>query len=874
MSLPTVKTSISSCTELIEIERACPELPYVELPIPLDARKIVSVTFTTVSRDQGWATERGYSYSWFDAVVRRPGNQADLPVLPICSNRAADPRFLEQRIRWDFGSGSRNRDWIRSLRPEDIIGILPRAVYPQRVNIIREASIELEYETDGEAKAVSEVPTQEHIESQTAVAECENTKVYARPLDSDRFEIRLLIIQPGGFGDPIKCSFHYTYLAGDGSPDVLFDSLSYCWGSSSDIAHILLDPDYDGSVSRSWNGREFPVGHNVETALRRLRSETKPLRIWVDAVCINQNDLSERSGQVKMMRLIYSQATTVHIWLGEGDLLVDTAVCVVHDLYNYMYGDCPGGDGCQCTILGISRHGVDARDPENKKLQRANTSAQILVDTFWEAAKASFSPQLNQICDGWYNGELLAMMSILYKHPWFTRVWVLQEAIFAQKAFIRWSTEAIPWTEIVTVSEILCQHRVIAPHLKWGGSLAPVWSQLLTSVRAHSVLNEQSKGSKLSSPVPDSQSSGILDIYIGALGMKATDSRDKLFALLSFFPFADSPIDIESQPRGLRSLIEPNYTKKTAAVLADFTKWWIATHRSLAILSYIHANPARAWRRMTRDSPSIASPRLPTWVIGTEGRNWWARATLDSQFSFRATGTTNPSIHLDYDETGSSYSDAQSLRLRVEGVYVASISRIGHYPVELLSPFSGEGAARTDERDGTIGAVFDRIFDPYAWTSFWSLQENPVEFPKHETDPAGSRSRYLDHLITHWKYHGRESILAMTPSSDNGDDETKWKLRETNKLPVCLDPCFFVSHNGYHGLCPWTAREGDIVVLLDGGNVPYLLRPVGKKTIENGKVIQIGEEFELVGECFVQGIMYGEFFERQEEKERKLFVLV
>ncbi|GAP92954.1 putative heterokaryon incompatibility protein [Rosellinia necatrix] len=823
----------------------------------------------------GWATEAGYSYSWFDAVVRRPGNQTDLPVLPICSNRAADPRFFEQRVRWDFGSESRNRFWILSLRPGDIIGILPRAVYPQRVNIIREARIELEYEVDNsEAKAGFRGPMQENMGLRIAGVESGNVGVYARPLDSDRFEIRLLNIQPGAFDDPVKCNFHYTHLTGDDSPHSPFDGLSYCWGSSSDAAYILLDPEYDSGFGRSWNGHEFPVGRNVETALRRLRSDTKPLSIWVDAICINQDDLNERSGQVKIMRMIYSQATTVHIWLGEGDLLVDTAVCVAHNLYNHMYGDCPGGDKCQCTSIGISQHDVDTRDPENKRLQRANTSAQTLVDTFWETTKASFSPELNQVCDGWYNGELLAMMSVLYRHPWFTRVWVLQEAIFAEKAFIRCGTEAIPWSEIVAVSELLCQHRAKAPHLKWGGSLAPVWSQLLTSVRAQHNPNQRSRSPELSSPVPNSQSIGILDIFIGALGMKATDSRDKLFALLSFFPFADSSIDIESQPRELRSLIEPNYAKEIAVVLADFTKWWITTHKSLAILSYIHANPARAWRRMTKESPSLAGPRLPTWVIGTEGRNWWARATLESQFSFRATGTTKPSIHLDDDENRTLHNKQQSLKLRVEGVHVASISRIGHYPVEFLSPFLGERAFESDGRDDTIRAVFDRIFDPYACTSFWSLQENPIESPKNGADPAGLRSWYYSHLITHWAYHSRDNILAMAPSSDTRDVEIRWGLQETNKLPTCLNPCFFISHNGYHGLCPSTAQEGDIVVLLDGANVPYLLRPTGKGTIENEMETQTEEEFELVGECFVQGIMYGEFFEKQEAKERKLFSIV
>ncbi|KAI8631893.1 heterokaryon incompatibility protein-domain-containing protein [Xylariaceae sp. FL1651] len=873
MSLSTVKTAISSCTELIETESACPELPYVELLIPLNARKIVSVTFTTVSRDQGWASLQGFSYSWFDAVVRRPGDRTDLPVLPICSNRTADPRFFRQRIRWDFESSSQNRYWIRSLRPGDIIGILPRAVYPQRVNIIRQASIELKYEAYDETKAEFQAPTEGHVESQTAVIECEDAKVYKRRLHLDQSEIRLLVVHPGGFIDPIKCNFRHTYLVGDGSSHLPFDALSYCWGDSHENAHILLDPDYDSGAKRPWNGRIFLVGHNVETALRRLRSETKLVSIWIDAVCINQNDLSERSGQVNLMRQIYSLATTVHIWLGEGDLMVNTALSVAHDLYNFMYGDCPGGDGCQCTIVGISRHCVDERDLESKKLQRANTSAQDLVDTFWGARKALFSPQLNEICNGWYNGELLAMMGVLYGHPWFTRVWVLQEAIFARKAFIRYGTEAIPWSEIITVSEILCQHRDHAPHLKWGGSLAPVWSQLFTSVRARSLSNDRAHDPELPSPVPNPQSIGILDLFICALGMKATDSRDKVFALLSFFPFANSPIDIESQPQELRSLIRPNYAKNIAVVLANFTKWWITTHRSLAILSYIHANPARAWRRMRNASPSIVVPQLPTWVIGTEGRNWWARATLESQFAFHATGTTTPSIHLEYGDNGSLYDDAQYLRLSVEGVYVASISHIGHYPVEFLSPFLVEGSAGTRDRDGIV-AVFDRILDPCAWNSFWSLRENPVEVLKHEIDPVVMRSKYRNHLITHWEYTGREKIPAMTLSSDHSDEEAKWELRATDKLPACLDPCFFVSPSGYHGLCPWTAREDDIVVLLDGANVPYLLRPVGQTTIEHGGNNRIGEEFELVGECFVQGIMYGEFFEGQKQKERRLFTLV
>ncbi|ENH70979.1 hypothetical protein FOC1_g10008350 [Fusarium oxysporum f. sp. cubense race 1] len=58
--------------------------------------------------------------------------------------------------------------------------------------------------------------------------------------------------------------------------------------------------------------RALPITRNCHQALSRLRRKTGSLLIWVDAVCINQSDLGERSEQVAMMGTIFSQATEVH----------------------------------------------------------------------------------------------------------------------------------------------------------------------------------------------------------------------------------------------------------------------------------------------------------------------------------------------------------------------------------------------------------------------------------------------------------------------------------------------------------------------------------------------------------------------------------
>jgi hypothetical protein len=80
--------------------------------------------------------------------------------------------------------------------------------------------------------------------------------------------------------------------------------LSYVWGDIRDSANITFD------------GRTVSVTKSLETALRHLRYPDKSRTLWVDYVCINQEDIQERSQQVAKMGSIYEQATSVLIWLG------------------------------------------------------------------------------------------------------------------------------------------------------------------------------------------------------------------------------------------------------------------------------------------------------------------------------------------------------------------------------------------------------------------------------------------------------------------------------------------------------------------------------------------------------------------------------
>jgi hypothetical protein len=72
-------------------------------------------------------------------------------------------------------------------------------------------------------------------------------------------------------------------------------------------------------------------------------------------------------------------------------------------------------------------------------------------------------------------------------------------------------------------------------------------------------------------------------------------------------------------------------------------------------------------------------------------------------------------------------------------------------------------------------------------------------------------------------------------------------------LGTSADRRFFVTTDGHMGLGPFAMEEGDIVTVLFGGAVPYLLR-------------RMGADYWLVGECYVHGIIEGQVIEQLRDK--------
>ena len=82
-----------------------------------------------------------------------------------------------------------------------------------------------------------------------------------------------------------------------------YEALSWCWGTAQQTSYINIRKD--GRIY--WKG----VQPELVAALKALRHPHRDRYLWIDAICINQQDVGEKNHQVEMMSTIYGQASRV-----------------------------------------------------------------------------------------------------------------------------------------------------------------------------------------------------------------------------------------------------------------------------------------------------------------------------------------------------------------------------------------------------------------------------------------------------------------------------------------------------------------------------------------------------------------------------------
>jgi hypothetical protein len=336
----------------------------------------------------------------------------------------------------------------------------------------------------------------------------------------------VLHLLPGTKEDDILCSLRNIAI----SQRVPYEALSYTWGSPDRCHQVGCDGFY------------LRVTSTLQEALRTMRYPDKKRTLWIDQLCINQEDVQERNSQVTIMHLVYKHATRTVVFLG--------------------------------SVEG----------PEQPKT----------VLSTWkllsELRKASGSRV----------GDTIKECQALFAHPWFRRVWILQEISMSNtlKIIVYYKYNEMAWNKLSIAAGRFGQY---SPGQKFR------FFQFPPSARQHEMIVT----TWTAMAVSDSSSFSCLHRY-GALTNKynewfytrfflwleprltevlqdsrfclATDPRDKVYSLLNLLSSGTAQAEFAW-------LLDVDYTLPVAEVYLRAARYSIETERSLEILCYKDAAP-------------------------------------------------------------------------------------------------------------------------------------------------------------------------------------------------------------------------------------------------------------------------------------------
>lgn len=151
------------------------------------------------------------------------------------------------------------------------------------------------------------------------------TKTSYRYTKIDRDQVRLLVVKRGARNDELHVILS-TVPRKDLDKSFPYIALSYHWGDGNADKVIMVQTELTSLGEQSVGAialllhtqkpKKLSIRPNLHAALKHLRRETQEVTVWVDALCINQNDTEEKSEQISHMPSIYRRAYNVCIWLG------------------------------------------------------------------------------------------------------------------------------------------------------------------------------------------------------------------------------------------------------------------------------------------------------------------------------------------------------------------------------------------------------------------------------------------------------------------------------------------------------------------------------------------------------------------------------
>lgn len=275
----------------------------------------------------------------------------------------------------------------------------------------------------------------------------------------DENSVRLLHVDSVS-GQDVHCTLVQGRIPTEQAKGHAYLALSYCWGDEPATQKIHI------------NGQSFFVTPNLLAGLKAIHRYKEGFNaavnaawVWIDAICINQNDLPEKSSQVRRMSVIFAQAQVVVVWLGEEADNSDGVMKVLLwlDCRKYLQGRkyrrlsnlISRLKSPKKRILRVEEGVMERMSFELKTEHNILEASLIALEDYLEGVEdLDSSDAVEQLLlhresirnaifpqqHWWWTAFLL-----LINRPWFCRVWTFQEIKLASKAMVICGDHCVSW---------------------------------------------------------------------------------------------------------------------------------------------------------------------------------------------------------------------------------------------------------------------------------------------------------------------------------------------------------------------------------------------------------------------------------------------